>query len=193
MSFFNYKNNIHTPFPIPENVKKLIETTLMLERRKFIEEIRNTAPERIHEVIEIHLRFYIRRNGQRADFIENLYKVKEQMKFVEIDYRKKDAFLLWLENEDKVAINVPTNHKKSKSNSIQAPDIALFCQIVEHSKTVKRGFDERQEKFCKKVCEKFSLPYADRVRQKFKDAEHELKETNKNFIKIKEHIIPRLP
>lgn len=82
---------------------------------------------------------------------------------------------------------------QTKNGKLQAPVIALFCRIVEHSNTIIRGYDESKEKFCMKVCKKFSLPYTDNVRKHFKDAEPELKETDKNFIKIEEYILPNLP
>jgi hypothetical protein len=110
---------------------------------------------------------------------------------------QKKYSTLFKDFEKNCPLELPANnhkkHSETKNGKLQAPDIALFCRIVEHSKTMKRGYDEKYQKFCMKVCQKFSLPYTDRVRQNFKDAEPELKETDKKFIKIEEHILPNLP
>jgi hypothetical protein len=46
--------------------------------------------------------------------------------------------------------------------------------------------NESKAKYCEKVCEKFDLPFSDRVRQNFPDT------TKSNIAKVKSLILPKL-
>jgi hypothetical protein len=76
------------------------EYKFIISRMKFIWELRATAPDKIHDLLDKHLRDHIRKKRSKADFIAELHKVKDQMNVTTLDFDRKDAFLLWLENQD---------------------------------------------------------------------------------------------
>lgn len=69
----------------------------------------------------------------------------------------------------------------------KAPVIALFCSWVNFAKVLPKEENEGVENYCKKVCEKFNLPYSDRIRQNFNN-----NGTKANKEKVKELILPSI-
>lgn len=194
---FDYKENIHTSIKIGENVKELIQYINILKISKFINEMRETAPAKVHEVIERQMRYNLRRNYSMPEFIEGLYKVKEQMNSVQIDTKTKDAFLTWLEKKDKVLMNdkqqVKAKAEIKDSNKLQAPEIRLFCAIVNQCQIMIKGFDESPEKFITRVCKEFNLNANPKKARQYFDIDAEIKATSKAFIRMTEKIFPLLP
>jgi len=78
------------------------------------------------------------------------------------------------------------NTQQSGINSIQvnAPVIALFCNIVNECKLISKEENESVEKYCERICKLYKLNYTDRVRQNFNGSN-----TKKNRQKVIEQIL----
>ena len=88
-------------------------------------------------------------------------------------------------NNDK-AEQTTIGKTKPPKEKIAAPIIALFCFLINETMIVK--FDNGSvETYCRKVCDKFDLPYTDRVRQVFRESE-----TKGNIGKLKELILSKI-
>lgn len=60
----------------------------------------------------------------------------------------------------------PTVGKRNPQ--LPAPIIGLFCYILNYCGHIPKGENESIQLYCKRVCAKYNLPYADRVRQNFR-------------------------
>lgn len=75
----------------------------------------------------------------------------------------------------------PLEHKQTIKN----PVIALFCFLINDAGIMAKAETESTEKYCKRICHEFKLPYAVRVSKGFYNSQNK-----SNIIKIKELILP---
>jgi hypothetical protein len=68
------------------------------------------------------------------------------------------------------------------------PVIGLFCSLIQNAGADEKGGDSK-EAYCKRICEKYNLPYADNVRQNY--SEH-WSPTKKYLKKIINEILPHI-
>jgi hypothetical protein len=77
----------------------------------------------------------------------------------------------------------------SKRLAPNAPEIALFCAIINDSNILTQGEKETNIPYCKRVCKAYNLKYTDRVRQNYLPGTPELKTTDPHFKKVKSLIL----
>jgi F0F1-type ATP synthase delta subunit len=94
---------------------------------------------------------------------------------------KETEDLLRIKNESPVLKSLYTGPKQPTK-----PSIALFCKIVSNSKLDQQGMDS-VEKFCQRICSKYSLGYTDKVRQQFQKSP-----SVSNIKQIKDLIFPNI-
>jgi hypothetical protein len=76
-------------------------------------------------------------------------------------------------------------HGLPETVKLKATVLGLFCNLINKIGIDKRDEIESAAVFCKRICDKFKLPYTDRVRQNFNVNE------NKKLIKeLKENVLP---
>ena len=78
--------------------------------------------------------------------------------------------------------NQPTETKTVK---LYAPELGLFCTLINNIGIDKRDETESATVYCERICIKYKLPYSDRVRQNYN-----VKETKKLIKKLAEKILP---
>jgi hypothetical protein len=91
---------------------------------------------------------------------------------------------------DEYEHNLPpqqTDKHKQKSEKVKAPVLALFCSLINEIGIDKKEETESAPKYCKRICEKYSFLYTDRVRQNYYG--NRTKQTRKVFI---EKVLPLL-
>jgi hypothetical protein len=76
---------------------------------------------------------------------------------------------------------------KTKTDKIKAPVLALFCYLINESGISNKKETESVENYCTRICEKYKLPYSDRVRQNFNGSN-----IRKYRTEITERILPTL-
>jgi hypothetical protein len=191
---FDYKETFHTSIPIGENVKKLIQYINILKITKFINEMRETAPAKVHEVIERQMRYNLRRNYSMPEFIEGLYKVKEQMNSVQMDTKTKDAFLTWLEKKDKELMNekqqVEAKAEIKDSNKLQAPEIRIFFSLVHQSKILLKNEDESAENYITRASNFLNIEITNTNARKYFIPNAPIKAEDKKLQKVIDKILP---
>ncbi len=93
-----------------------------------------------------------------------------------------------------VLFNTSTNERlqnealppqQTETKTPTAPAIALLCNLINDAGIIKRENDEIPEKYCKRICEKYSLKYTDRVRQNFNG-----NKSKKHYKELTELILP---
>ncbi len=102
-------------------------------------------------------------------------------------YYKMEVWLLNLSND--------LNNKIEISKDKVAPNgpvLALFCQIINASKIIIKGYDENAAPYCQRVCNAYGLNYIGNTRKYFKLQDPDIKATNKIFIKVQKLIIESL-
>lgn len=86
------------------------------------------------------------------------------------------------------------NIKPAKnSGKLQAPEIKLFCAIVNQCQIMIKGYDESPEKFIARVCKEFNLNANPKKARQYFDIDAEIKTTSKAFTRMTENIFPLLP
>lgn len=193
MKFFDYKDTVHMGgIPIGESVQKAVKNIRTLEQMKFANELQQGSPENIPVIIDRHLRYFLRKGGQVADFLTEMDRVKFWVTAPKFNAKQIDAFLCWIEKHDVK----PPQGKQTRAvgqKKIQAPVIKLFCAIVHQSNVIVKGYDESPEKFITRVCEKFKIPSNPKKARQYFDADAQLKRTDKNLQKVVDLILPTLP
>lgn len=75
--------------------------------------------------------------------------------------------------------------KEGNKKQPSAPAISLFCNLVNDAEIIKKENDEIPERYCKRICEIYSLKYTDRVRQNYYG-----NKSNKHYKELFELILP---
>lgn len=61
----------------------------------------------------------------------------------------------------------PESKAEQEKVKIKAPVLALFCSLINEIGIDKQEETESATNYCKRICEKYNLPYTDRVRQNY--------------------------
>jgi len=80
----------------------------------------------------------------------------------------------------------PQQEHKEQKKRIEAPTKAAFCYYVNLIGIIKQNNDSAQN-FCKKVCDKYNIKYAERIRENYHSA---MTPTSKQIKNIQEQIFP---
>ena len=86
---------------------------------------------------------------------------------------------------DKCEHNLPPQQTETKTDKIKAPVIGLFCSLVNRVGIDKKEEIESATVYCERICNKFKLPYTDRVRQNYN-----VNETKKLIQELTEKVLP---
>jgi hypothetical protein len=129
--------------------------------------------------IKTVLSFHISKNKDSQSFISNIKvhfrSIPEQLRTIDI----KDTVFEWLD------LNKTMSITKKGGNKLQAPVIALFCNLVNESKLDSKGNFESIEDYCKRICLRFNLGYTNNVRINYS---RRSQQTHQN--KVKSLILP---
>jgi hypothetical protein len=116
---------------------------------------------------------------------------EEFKKFVEISKPIEDLFNL---SELLVQLNLlemfnefllSPQKNKTKTEKIKAPVLGLFCNLINKIGIDKKEETESASNYCKRICDKFKLPYTDRVRQNYN-----VNETKSHIKELTEKVLP---
>ena len=109
---------------------------------------------------------------------------------------KLPDYFNWLKNAQE-SLREIINHEdliysiKKKSDNrkknLSAPAIGVFAYLLNENKIFLRGESESIDKYCKRVCDKFKLPFTGRIRQHYTG-----RPTTKHCNEISKEILPRL-
>jgi hypothetical protein len=80
---------------------------------------------------------------------------------------------------------LPPQPTETKTDKITAPVLGLFCTIINKIGIDKRDETESATVYCKRICDKFKLPYTDRVRQNYN-----VNENKKLIQELTEKVLP---
>lgn len=90
------------------------------------------------------------------------------------------SWILFCENRIKKGNNIQAGAKTPS-----APAISLFCNLVNDAEIIKKENNEIPERYCKRICEIYSLKYTDRVRQNYNG-----NKSKKHYKELIERILP---
>jgi hypothetical protein len=80
---------------------------------------------------------------------------------------------------------LPPQQTEPKTYKLKAPVLGLFCNLINKIGIDEKGETESATVYCERICNKFRLPYTDRVRQNYNVNE------NKKLIKeLTEKVLP---
>lgn len=129
---------------------------------------------------QAEIKIFTQNEIQQAESVVNYYldKFKNRPHILENHptLLGKKAYKIWLENK-------PPQQTETKTPTAIA--IALFCNLINDVEIIKRENDEIPEKYCKRICEIYSLKYTDRVRQNFNG-----NKSKKHYKELTELILP---
>ena len=101
MKYFDYNNNVQAAkIPVGKQVQAFIQSVESLDRLLFIDELKQTTASAIPEMIDQHLRQFLRKGGNKADFLNEIDKVKKQIPTGKLTRQQEDAFMCWMEAAD---------------------------------------------------------------------------------------------
>jgi len=80
---------------------------------------------------------------------------------------------------------LPPQQTKTKTNKIKASVLGLFCSLINKIGIDKKDETESATVYCERICNKFKLPYTDRVRQNYN-----VNETKKLIQELTEKVLP---
>jgi hypothetical protein len=80
---------------------------------------------------------------------------------------------------------LPPEQTETKTDKLKAPVLGLFCKLINENGIDEKDDSESATVYCKRICDKFKLPYTDRVRQNYK-----VKETKKLIQELNEKVLP---
>ncbi len=105
----NIVNYTHTR----DGIKKYTKILMTFNNLKFEIEIQGLPPEEIAERLNFHLRFYLRNNGNKADWINHTKKITTY----NLSPEQKDVLLTWFESNEYVGKDITNVKKQKKINS----------------------------------------------------------------------------
>jgi len=76
---------------------------------------------------------------------------------------------------------------ETKTGTLKAPVLGIFCNLINEIGIEIKGEAESAESYCRRICEKFTLPYSDRVRQNYNT-----NRTTKHLKELENKILPLL-
>jgi hypothetical protein len=82
--------------------------------------------------------------------------------------------------------------RKNACDSIEAPTVSLFCQIVHHLELEIMLDSDTKPSYCKRVCEKYQIYYPPNTRKSFNNSEPDIKKSDKHLQEVINIILPKL-
>jgi hypothetical protein len=117
----------------------------------------------------------------------NTANIESLLNSIEPETFKNIIPLLKKQTENTLSDVEPANKDQLKANAV-----SFFCSIVDQCGIIKKGYDESNEAYCKKVIDHFKLiANPNKSRQFFRTGE-EIKKTDKRLIYIIKKILPLL-
>jgi hypothetical protein len=98
-----------------------------------------------------------------------------------------ESWIRRLELAKKLLNEIEPDSKKEDKKPLKSPVIALFTYLAYEAGLIQREETETVEAYCKAVCQKYNLPYTDKVRQNFYVSENKA-----NLSKVRELILPAI-
>lgn len=98
---------------------------------------------------------YQKESGNLTEPTANRVKENQYMKA-----KGAEAIYNWL-------LNKYPSQSETKSDKLKAPVLGLFCNLINKVGIDKKGQTENASIYCERICNKFKLPYTDRVRQNY--------------------------
>jgi len=80
---------------------------------------------------------------------------------------------------------LPPQQTETKTNKLKAPVLGLFCSLINKIGIDKKDETESATVYCERICNKFKLPYTERVRQNYN-----VNETKKLIQELTEKVLP---
>ena len=123
--------------------------------------------------------------GLELDLKTKQYEFLEDREQDKNQFTEADRYKVYLENL-LIQLNTPAPiQPETKTDKIKAPVLGLFCNLIN-----KIGIDKKEETesasiYCKRICDKFNLPYTDRVRQNYN-----VKEIKKLIQELTKKVLP---
>lgn len=149
---------------------------------------------------ENYLPFVIQRESELLNEIEytiSEYKENEYWEFDFEEYQKfidtsKQIELLFNVSELLVQLyrlemfnELLLPPQQTKTDKLKAPVLGLFCSLINKIGIDKKDETESATVYCKRICDKFKLPYTDRVRQNYN-----VNETKKLMQELTKKVLP---
>jgi hypothetical protein len=106
----------------------------------------------------------------------------------ELRHTLRKALTEWIEVQKKIGFDSLyhyTNRDEAETAKIKAPVLGLFCNLIDVSGIDKREETESASVYCQRICNKYELPYTDRVRQNYN-----VKETKKLIQELTKLVLP---
>lgn len=91
--------------------------------------------------------------------------------------------LEYIERNNKTVKALPP--QQTKTDKLKAPVLGLFCSLINKIGIDKKDETESATVYCGRICDKFKLPYTDRVRQNYN-----VNETKKLMQELTEKVLP---
>ena len=91
--------------------------------------------------------------------------------------------LEYIERNNKTVKALPP--QQTKTDKLKAPVLGLFCSLINKIGIDKKNETESATVYCERICDKFKLPYTDRVRQNYN-----VNETKKLMQELTEKVLP---
>lgn len=91
--------------------------------------------------------------------------------------------LEYIERNNKTVKALPP--QQTKTDKLKAPVLGLFCSLINKIGIDKKDETESATVYCERICDKFKLPYTDRVRQNYN-----VNETKKLMQELTEKVLP---
>jgi hypothetical protein len=118
------------------------------------------------------------------------FDVIDNPKFYKAELRHtlRKALTEWIEVQKKIGFDSLyhyTNRDEAETAKIKAPVLGLFCNLINVSGIDKREETESAPVYCQRICNKYELPYTDRVRQNYN-----VKETKKLIQELTKLVLP---
>jgi hypothetical protein len=133
------------------------------------------------------IREYYKSNIIRGAEVDYTFINSPSRKFQKIDENNQvNAHTLYLFRKW-----IETNHiidvksQKTLAETIKSPVLGFFCGLINVIEIDKMGETESAAVYCQRICNKFKLPYTDRVRQNYN-----VNETKKLIHQLTEKVLP---
>lgn len=106
---------------------------------------------------------------------------KTLIEWIEIFEKQPIDYLYYNTNTEAL----PTQQTETKTNKLKGNVLGLFCALINKIGIDKRNETESAKVYCERICNKYTLPYTDRVRQNYN-----VNETKKLIQELTEKVLP---
>jgi hypothetical protein len=168
----DFENDFWELYPVSEKPKESCLPFVIQREAELINEIEYTISEyKENEYWEFDFEEY-QKFIDTSKPIELLFSISELL----VQLHRLEMFNEFL---------LPPQQTETKTGKLKAPVLGLFCSLINRIGIDKREETESAAVYCERICEKFKLPYTERVRQNYNVNE------NKKLIKeLTEKVLP---